>query len=71
MSDFSDIRAGLERRFEDIIVDIMGTTNADGFKLLVDETPIIAEFNKLLDSAEGCYLSDERVCIRGDSQNED
>ena len=69
--DFHSIRASIQRKFENVLIEIMQTTNPDGFLLLVDDKPIIKEFNKLMDSAEGCYLGSELVCIKGEKGNED
>ena len=71
MSDYDSVRKSIELKFEEVILEIMSTTNPDGFKLLIDEKPLIAEFNKLIESAERCFLGDETVCVWGDKQNED
>lgn len=71
MNEFSEIRSELERKFEDLLIDITNLTTPKGFRLGTNEMPILEEFNKLIDSAERCYLNSETRLAPGDKNNED
>jgi hypothetical protein len=63
-NDYSGIRAEIEGRFQDVIDRMMETTNQDGLKIILDDKPIIAEFNNMIALVERCYLGDETVAVQ-------
>ena len=72
-NDFSEKRNQLERKFEELLIDIIQITTPKGLSILVDEIPVIKEFNVMIDSVQRSYLSDKVVMISspGAKDNED
>jgi len=56
-NSFGEIRASLETRFEDMLLDIYGIRRPDGIVLGVDPMPITEEFILLMNSVERAYMS--------------
>ena len=72
-NDFSEKRHHLERKFEDLLIEIIEVTTPKGLPILVNELPVIEEFKAMIDSVERSYLSDKVMMIPspGAKYNED
>ncbi len=62
-NDFSVKRYELERTFEELLIEIIEVTTPKGLHILVDQLPLIKEFNAMIDSVERSYLSDKVMLI--------
>lgn len=70
-NDFSEIKEGLSRKFEDLLIEVSEVKTPKCRVIFADQLPLINEFKEMIDKIEWSYLTDKVADKNGEDSNED